>query len=158
MIAATTSSFWCRPPMSLEIAARFVGMRVTRARWLLTTPEFRSAFDTAIEAYRATLEPGNLAMALRIRDDATQRARDRLKAAEFLRGAKPAAAATVVSVTQNNTAPAIAGYVLNLGVPMREHEKAIAGEIIDAPAPGNVGEAAADVAQERRESHRFRPR
>ena len=56
-------------PLDLRAAARAVGMSTKRARMLQQDAAFQSAFKTAVEAYRATLEPGNLAMALEIRDD-----------------------------------------------------------------------------------------
>ena len=118
-------------------------------------PAFQAAFRTATESYRATLEPGNLAMALEIRDDRTARPKERIRAGEFLRGPKAAPGVTVNVSQVNATAPA--GYVIDLSGRPRDSEPP--PKTIDmSPKEGNAADLAADVVQERAEAKRSRPR
>lgn len=127
-------------------------MSTKRARMLQQDAAFQSAFKTAVEAYRATLEPGNLAMALEIRDDRLAKPKERIRAGEFLRGPKAAPGVTV-NVQQNNGQPQRAGYVINLGTPLGEIERE--SKIVDVtPREGNAGNIAADAAQEQASARR----
>jgi hypothetical protein len=100
------------------------------------------------------LEPGNIAMALSIRDDTAQPAKERIRAGEFLRGPKPLANGVQVNVTQNNSGqPQLAGYVIRLSDPAPEPkiiEHQAETPVVPAKS-GNVGDAHRDVAREKAE-------
>jgi hypothetical protein len=123
-------------PLSLEQAARFVGMRLRRARALRMTPEFCEHMRMATANYRACLEPGNIAMALEIRDDRGNKAKDRIKAGEFLRGPREASAGVQVNIN-NQATP---GYIIRLDSP-EPAAKTIDHEAEVIPAPGVQGNA-----------------
>jgi hypothetical protein len=59
-------------PLTFEQAARCCGVRLKQARRYMAEPSFKEAFDAVLASYRASLEPGNIAMALSIRDDTAQ--------------------------------------------------------------------------------------
>lgn len=137
-----------RAPLPLEQAARAVGLRLKKARQLQQEPEFRSA----LEACRATWELGSVAMALSIRDDPNNAPKERIRAAEFLRGPRPAAGVQV-NVNQNNQTsadPHPAGYVILFGAAaanrrrqsMRKrsmHHRAAIRVILPAMSSANAG-------------------
>lgn len=76
-------------PLTLTQAARANGLLMKGVRRLAADADFQRAFREAVEAYRATLEPGNIAMGLQIRDDPASTAKERIRAGEFLRGPRP---------------------------------------------------------------------
>jgi hypothetical protein len=140
-------------PLDVKQAARAVGMKVRRGRLLLEDPVFRAAFKTAVEAYRESLEPGNLRVGLELRDNQLQPGKVRLRAAEFLRGPRPVQGVTVNVQQNNGGAPTLPGYIIRLDGPAAEPEpKTIEGRIIAPSHRGNVADAARDVEQERAEA------
>lgn len=158
--------------MSVEVAARVTGMSVKRARRLQTDPNFVAALKSAVEAYRKTLEPGSIAMALSIRDDPTCTPKEQIKAAEFLYGPKAAPGVVINNNLQqnNNLDRYPAGYVIDLTGFSREDQEELAkikarrlatqpaGKIIDITgARQDVGDIARDVEAERADAAKPRP-
>jgi hypothetical protein len=98
----------------------------------MADPAFKAAFDSVLAGYRASLSPGNIAVALRIRDDESVEPKARLKACEYLDGPRPLANGVQVNVTQNNSdQPRLAGYVIRLG---QSEQKVVEHRADDAPA------------------------
>ncbi len=76
-------------PLSLPAAAAACGLGVRAVRDMARSAAFQDAFMAEVESYRQSLEPGNLACALSIRDDhgdaSPERDSVRLKAIQVLR-------------------------------------------------------------------------
>ena len=145
-------------PLTLEQAARAVGMKPSRARRLWPEPAVQGAYETAIDAFRKSQDPKNMKVCIEIRDP-DEKARDRLKAIQVLEGAKPVAVTAITNhYTQNNVAVAPAGYVIRLDGKSSRDDQAIEGKTIEAsPRKGNAGDFAKDLAEERAEGGRPKP-
>jgi hypothetical protein len=165
-----------KTPLPLDVAAKAVGMRLRRARALQQDNTFISALKAATEAYRTSLEPGSIAMAVEIRDNRSNAPKERIKAAEFLRGPKAVPGVVINNnLQQNNMSHSPAGYVIDLCGPTKQLEEELerrrlrsmrterqrTGEIIDITPRGNAGEIADDhakeAAQEQADPKRWQP-
>jgi hypothetical protein len=108
----------CRP-LSLQAAAIACGVGVRTVKSIARSKLFQEAFAAEVEVYRQSLEPGNLAVALSIRDahgDGSPECNSvRLKAVQVLRGApKPSAVNIQVNQRTNIRAAISPGYVIKL--------------------------------------------
>jgi hypothetical protein len=132
------------------------GIKLKQARRYMADPDFKRNFDGALAGYRASLAPGNIAVALSIRDDESIEPKARLKACEYLDGPRPLANGVQVNVTQNNNTKTtvLPGYVIKLNDPAAEPktiEHQAETPIVPAKS-GNVGDAQRDLKAEKAEA------
>jgi hypothetical protein len=111
-------------PLTLEEAAKAVGVRLRRAREIAVSEIFMAALNKEVAALRNSERPKNLLVAKQIRDDegdgsaATKTAR--LKAIAAIEGRENAG--TTVNVQVNNQTAISPGYVIRLDGPETEDE------------------------------------
>jgi hypothetical protein len=109
-----------RTPLTFEQACRAVGLKLKQARRYMADPDFKRNFDGVLAGYRASLAPGNIAVARSIRDDESVEPKARLKACEYLDGPRPLATGPIVNIAQVNNSGAatvLPGYVIKLNDP-----------------------------------------
>ena len=145
-------------PLSLEQAARAVGMRLSRARRLWVEPVVQQAYETACAAYRKSQDPMNLKTAIDIRDNLANAPQDRLRAVRTIEGPRPVQIAQSITnniLEQRNFS---AGYVVDLSGGKWQPKQANEPKMLDiTPDESNSGNQARDVEAERREAHAVRP-
>ncbi len=106
-------------PLSLPAAAAACGVGVRTVRNIAGSKLFQDAFAAEVESYRQSLEPGNLAVALSIRDEhgdgSPERDSVRLKAVQVLRGTpKPSAVNIQINQRTDIHAAISPGYIIKL--------------------------------------------
>jgi hypothetical protein len=108
-------------PLDVRQAARFLGLRVKRARVALSDPRFRKLYAEACEALRNGQRARNLHTAIAIRDaegeDTAADRQVRLKAITVLEGRDGVAGVNVSINTTHNSVSITPGYVIRLPAP-----------------------------------------
>jgi hypothetical protein len=123
-------------PLSLEDAARSLGMRLKNARSIFRTSQFQAQLAEMIDQMRRGARPAAIGKAVELMHEAGDgKAADRsvqLKAAKLILTDPPVAATVNVGVQVNNQVDIRAGYVIRL----RPDEPAPAPPVIEAtPEP-----------------------